>query len=127
MKRERFFWAIALLVATTAAANACEAMSLRQRRRLQSSKPICSAHLDKFTWIGGFSSAPNKNPPTELTPDPVAARATRAHMAGMWKRKKGGLINISQEVHKYLKGQNVPYAWHVDAHGHDPAEWSNNL
>src|SRR5690606_18065854 len=30
------------------------------------------AHLDKFAWIGGFSSAPNTRPPAELLPDPAA-------------------------------------------------------
>ena len=27
------------------------------------------ANLDTFAWIGGFSSAPNTNPPEQLVPD----------------------------------------------------------
>jgi enterochelin esterase-like enzyme len=32
------------------------------------------AHPDKFAWVGAFSSAPNTKPPTELLPDPAAAK-----------------------------------------------------
>ena len=32
------------------------------------------AHLDTFAWVGGFSSAPNTEPPAQLVPDPAAAR-----------------------------------------------------
>ena len=28
------------------------------------------AHLDRFAWVGGFSSAPNTRKPAELVPDP---------------------------------------------------------
>ena len=31
-------------------------------------------NLDKFAWIGGFSSAPNTKKPEELVPDPGVAR-----------------------------------------------------
>ena len=40
---------------------------------------------------------------------------------------KDGLINISQGVHVYLKGQGVPHIWNVDDHGHDGETWGNNL
>ena len=40
---------------------------------------------------------------------------------------KDGLIRISQGVHAYLKEHDVPHIWHVDSHGHDGTEWSNNL
>jgi enterochelin esterase-like enzyme len=84
------------------------------------------AHLGKFAWIGGFSSAPNTKPPAELAPDPAAARE-QLELLWLGCGNKDGLINISQGVHKYLKEQNVPHVWHIDAHGHDPTEWSNNL
>src|SRR5690606_258149 len=31
-------------------------------------------NLDKFAWVGGFSSAPNTKLPNELVPDPKKAR-----------------------------------------------------
>lgn len=84
------------------------------------------AHVDKFAWIGAFSAAPNTSPPAELVPDPAAAR-DQLRLLWLACGNKDGLIRISQGVHAYLKEQNVPHVWHVDAHGHDPTEWGNNL
>ncbi len=74
------------------------------------------AHLDKFAWIGGFSSAPNTEQPEQLLPEPDKA-------AGMLKLlwisggDQDGLIYIGQRTHAYLKEKNVPHIWHVDAGG----------
>lgn len=83
------------------------------------------AHLDKFGWIGGLSSAPNTKKPAELLPDPAAAKSLKL----LWLScgNKDGLINISQGVHAYLKEKEVPHVWHVAAHGHDPPEWKQAL
>jgi enterochelin esterase-like enzyme len=83
-------------------------------------------HLDKFAWIGGFSSAPNTKPPAELLVDPAAARE-KLKLLWLSCGNKDGLISISQGVHACLKNHNVPHVWHVDSQGHDPIEWSNNL
>ena len=83
-------------------------------------------HLDTFAWVGGFSSAPNTRPPAELVPDPAAARE-KLKLLWLGCGNKDGLIRISQDVHAYLKDKNVPHIWHVDSHGHDGQEWSNNL
>jgi enterochelin esterase-like enzyme len=82
--------------------------------------------LDTFAWVGGFSSAPNTKAPGELIPDPEAARK-RLRLLYLSCGNKDGLIRISQELHSYLKEQNVPHIWHVDSHGHDPETWSKNL
>jgi enterochelin esterase-like enzyme len=83
-------------------------------------------HLDTFAWVGGFSSAPNTQPPAELVPDPAAARE-RLKLLYLSCGNKDGLINISQGVHAYLKQHNVPHIWNVDDHGHDAETWGNNL
>lgn len=84
------------------------------------------AHLDTFAWIGGFSSAPNTKAPEELIPDPAK---TREQLKLLWLScgKKDGLINISQRMQRYLKKNDVPHIWNVDAHGHDGTHWRNNL
>jgi enterochelin esterase-like enzyme len=84
------------------------------------------AHLDRFAWVGGFSSAPNTKPPAELVPDPAAAKQ---ELKLLWLScgNKDGLIRVSQGVHKYLKEKGVPHVWHVDSNAHDPTEWANNL
>lgn len=84
------------------------------------------AHLDTFTWVGGFSSAPNTRPPAELVPDPAAA-IKQLKLLYISCGNKDGLIRISQGVHAYLKEKNVPHIWHVDEHAHDFQHWKKGL
>jgi enterochelin esterase-like enzyme len=83
-------------------------------------------HLDTFAWVGAFSAAPNTKSAEQLVPDPAKARK---ELKLLWLAcgNKDGLISISQNVHAYLKKNNVPHIWHVDSYGHDPTEWRNNL
>lgn len=82
-------------------------------------------HMDKFAWVGGFSSAPNTRPPVELVPDPEQAKKLKL----LWVScgSKDGLIGVSQAVHAYLKEKEIPHIWHVPAHGHDPNQWKQDL
>lgn len=82
-------------------------------------------HLDKFGWVGGFSSAPNTKPAKELVPDPKAAKELKL----LWLScgKKDGLIRISQGVHAYLKEHEVAHVWHIADHAHDAPEWKQAL
>ena len=84
------------------------------------------AHLDRFAWIGAFSSAPNTKSPAQLVSDPAAA-AKQLKLLWLSCGNKDGLSRISQGVHRYLKEHDVPHVWHVDDHAHDPAHWANNL
>jgi enterochelin esterase-like enzyme len=83
-------------------------------------------NLDTFAWVGGFSSAPNTKPATELVPD--AAAATK-QLKLLWIScgNKDGLIRVSQGVHGYLKEKNIPHVWHVDDNAHDFNHWKNAL
>lgn len=83
-------------------------------------------HLDTFAWIGAFSSAPNTKPAKELVPD-VDALKKQAKLIVLTCGNQDGLINISQQMHKYLKENHVDHVWHVDGHGHDPQHWSSSL
>lgn len=83
-------------------------------------------HLDQFAWIGGFSSAPNTKTPAKLIPNPAA---TKQQLKLLWLScgNKDGLLGISQDMHAYLKEQEIPHLWNVDSHGHDATHWRNNL
>ncbi|MFG6489122.1 alpha/beta hydrolase [Roseateles sp. BYS78W] len=83
------------------------------------------AHPDRFAWIGGFSSAPNTRAPAELLPDAEAAKQLRL----LWLScgSLDGLLRISQGVHARLQSLGVPHVWHVPAHGHDAAQWQEDL
>jgi enterochelin esterase-like enzyme len=83
-------------------------------------------NLDTFAWVGGFSSAPNTNPPEQLVPDPEKA-ARQLRLLYISCGNKDGLIRISQGVHAYLKEKNVPHIWHVDEHAHDFQHWKKGL
>lgn len=83
-------------------------------------------HLDTFAWVGGFSSAPNTQPPAELVPDPAAAKE-KLKLLWLSCGNKDGLIRISQGMHAYLREHGVPHVWHVDGNGHDATHWRNNL
>ncbi len=83
-------------------------------------------HLDKFAYVGGFSSAPNTKAPEELIPDPQKAKE---QLKLLWLScgNKDGLIRISQRMQRYLKEKEVPHVWNVDSYGHDATHWRNNL
>ena len=83
-------------------------------------------NLDTFAWVGGFSSAPNTKPASELVPDPD--KTTKA-LKLLWIScgNKDGLIRISQGMHGFLKEKKVPHTWHVDEHSHDFQHWKKAL
>jgi enterochelin esterase-like enzyme len=84
------------------------------------------AHLDRFAWIGAFSSAPNTKAPAELVPD-AAAVTRQLKLFYLSCGNRDGLFGISQALHGYLKERNVPHIWNVDGHAHDATHWRNNL
>lgn len=83
-------------------------------------------HLDKFAWIGGFSSAPNTKAPVELVKDSEAINR-QVKLLYLSCGNKDGLIRISQGMHAYLKEKGVSHIWNVDSHAHDGTHWRNNL
>ena len=84
------------------------------------------AHLDRFAWLGAFSSAPNTKPPADLVPDPAAV-TRQLRLFYLSCGNKDGLFPISQRLHMSLKERNVPHVWNVDGHAHDATHWRNNL
>jgi enterochelin esterase-like enzyme len=84
------------------------------------------SHLDRFAWIGGFSSAPNTKPAAKLLPDAASAKS-KIKLLWLSCGNKDGLLHFSQDFHAYLKEKGVAHVWNVDSHAHDPMEWKNNL
>jgi enterochelin esterase-like enzyme len=84
------------------------------------------SNLDVFAWVGGFSSAPNTNPPEQLVADPEKAKE-QLKLLYVSCGNKDGLIRVSQGVHAHLKEKDVPHVWHVDGHAHDFEHWKNGL
>ncbi|WP_019986672.1 alpha/beta hydrolase-fold protein [Rudanella lutea] len=83
-------------------------------------------NLDKFTWVGGFSSAPNTKRPEELVPNPADARK-KLKLLWISCGDADGLITFSKRTHDYLYQNDVPHIYYVEAGGHDFKVWKNGL
>lgn len=84
-------------------------------------------NLDRFAWVGGFSSAPNTKAPKELIPDPASARQ---QLKLLWIScgDKDGLITFSKRTHDFLSTNQVPHFYHVIPGGvHDFKVWKESL
>jgi enterochelin esterase-like enzyme len=83
-------------------------------------------NLDKFAWIGGFSSAPNTKLPQELVPN---AEEAKKKLKLLWIScgDKDGLITLSKRTHDFLTTNNIPHIYFVDHGYHDFIVWKNSL
>jgi enterochelin esterase-like enzyme len=83
-------------------------------------------NLNKFAWIGGFSSAPNTKKPEELLPDPAEARK-KLKLLWISCGDSDRLISFSQRTHHYLKERNVPHIYYIEPGLQDFKVWKNDL
>jgi len=83
-------------------------------------------NLNTFSWIGGFSSAPNQKTPQILVPNP-GETAQKLKLLWISCGDQDGLISFSQKLHAYLKENNVPHIWHLDSGKHEFKVWKNDL
>jgi enterochelin esterase-like enzyme len=83
-------------------------------------------NLDKFAWIGGFSSAPNTKRPEELLPNPTEA-INKLKLLWISCGDNDGLINFSDRTHQYLQQHNVPHIFYIEPGVHDFKVWKNAL
>jgi enterochelin esterase-like enzyme len=83
-------------------------------------------NLDTFAWVGGFSSAPNTKPASELLKDVEAAKQLKLLYVSCGD--KDGLFRISERVHQALAEQKVPHQYIVIPGGrHDFQVWKSDL
>jgi enterochelin esterase-like enzyme len=83
-------------------------------------------NLDKFAWIGGFSSAPNTKLPEELVPNPTEA-TNKLKLLWISCGDQDRLIIFSKRTHHYLKQKNVPHIYYIEPGVHDFKVWRNGL
>lgn len=83
-------------------------------------------NLDKFSWIGSFSAAPNTKLPELLVPHP---EETKKKLKLLWIScgDEDGLITFSTRTHKYLVNNDVPHIYYLEPGGHDFKVWKNGL
>jgi len=83
-------------------------------------------HPQTFSWVGGFSAAPNTRAAASLLPKLEAAQ-TQPQLLYLACGDQDGLIAVSQNFHRTLREHKVPHVWHVDGHGHDRDSWAESL
>jgi enterochelin esterase-like enzyme len=83
-------------------------------------------NLDRFAWVGGFSSAPNTKVPEQLVPDP---EATKEKLKLLWIScgLDDNLMLFSRRTHDYLQQHNIPHIFYVEPGVHDFKVWKNDL
>ena len=83
-------------------------------------------NLDKFAWVGGFSSAPNTKAPEMLLPNPEEAKS-KLKLLFISCGDEDNLMGVSQRTHDYLYQHGVPHVYYVEPGGHDFKVWKNDL
>lgn len=83
-------------------------------------------HLDKFAWIGGFSSAPNTKAPEVLIPDIKAAK-DKIKLLYLSCGASDGLISFSFRLHEFLSKNDIPHIYFIEPGVHDFKVWKNGL
>ncbi len=84
------------------------------------------ANLDRFAWVGGFSSAPNTKKPELLAPQPEQLKA-RLRLLWLSCGDEDNLISITARTHAYLEEHTVPHIFYIEPGVHDFAVWKNDL
>ncbi|MFZ1291010.1 MAG: alpha/beta hydrolase-fold protein [Melioribacteraceae bacterium] len=83
-------------------------------------------NLDKFAWVGGFSSAPNTKKPEELFSNPEEAKKI---LKLLWIScgDNDGLIPFSTRTHEYARDNEIQHIFYVEPGVHDFKVWKNSL
>ncbi len=83
-------------------------------------------NIDKFAWVGGFSSAPNLQSPDVLVPKIQQAK-DKLSLLWIGCGDKDNLITGSWNLHQGLVKANIDHVWYVDTGVHEVPVWNNNL
>lgn len=84
-------------------------------------------NLDKFAWVGGFSSAPNTKLPQELIPD-VGEAKKKLKLVWVSCGDKDWLIPFSHRMHNYLSENSIEHIYRITPGGHHDFEvWKEDL
>ncbi len=83
-------------------------------------------NIDKFAWVGGFSSAPNLQQPNALIPKIQQAK-DKLSLLWIGCGDKDNLITGSWNLHQGLVKANIDHVWYVDSGVHEVPVWNNNL
>ena len=84
-------------------------------------------NLDKFAWVGGFSSAPNTKAPQELIPNVEDAK-NKLKLIWISCGDKDWLIPFSHRLHNNLSENEIEHVYRIIPDGrHDFKAWKEDL
>lgn len=83
-------------------------------------------NIDKFAWVGGFSSAPNLQQPNALIPKIQQAK-DKLSLLWIGCGDKDNLITGSWNLHQGLAAAKIDHVWYVNSGVHEFPVWNNNL
>jgi enterochelin esterase-like enzyme len=83
-------------------------------------------NIDKFAWVGGFSSAPNLQQAGALVPKIQQAK-NKLSLLWIGCGDKDNLITGSWNLHKGLVDAKIDHVWYLDTGVHEVPVWNNNL
>jgi enterochelin esterase-like enzyme len=83
-------------------------------------------NIDKFAWVGGFSSAPNLQQPNALIPK-IQQGKDKLSLLWIGCGDKDNLITGSWNLHQGLVSAKIDHVWYVDSGVHEFPVWNNNL
>jgi enterochelin esterase-like enzyme len=84
-------------------------------------------NLDKFAWVGGFSSALGKGKTPDLL-DGLSDPSKKPRLLWVSCGDKDSLFKGSEALHSSLADKKVPHVWHIDLGGaHTWPVWKNDL
>ncbi|HSW39169.1 MAG TPA: alpha/beta hydrolase-fold protein [Acidobacteriota bacterium] len=83
-------------------------------------------NIDKFAWVGGFSSAPNLEQPGVLIPKIQNAK-DKLSLLWIGFGDKDNLITGSWNLHNALVDAGIDHVWYLEPGVHEVPVWNNNL
>ncbi|PRY83790.1 alpha/beta hydrolase [Mongoliibacter ruber] len=83
-------------------------------------------NLDYFSWVGGFSSAPNTYAPEVLVKEPKALN-DRLNLLWISCGTSDRLFQITENLHHYLDQHDVSHIYLAEPGDHDFKVWKNDL
>ena len=85
-------------------------------------------NVDKFPYIGGFSSSPITKQVNQLFPDGGAKVRANSKLLFLSCGTSDGLISNNNRVRDYCKSNNIRYTeWLLQGKGHDWSVWKPSL
>ena len=85
-------------------------------------------NVDKFPYVGGFSSSPITKQTSQLFPDGGTKVRTNIKLLFLSCGTNDGLISNNNRVRDFCRSNNIPYTeWLIQGAGHDWTVWKPSL